>query len=204
MAEAGSPSQCDAAVPTQRFPLEPGGPERLSLIHNRMGTKSTIAIDGKPLLADLTRKQLGEGVAVTLPDGSSLTVKMIAAGFLKGDQNGLDIRRNGIPIPGSVGTPEHAVRTAKTTGIFLYVLAGLNAAAGVVIQLAGNDPSSPRTTRAGRTFWAPSSWQRSACSSTARCRWWQSASQWPTCSSTASPPCCCRRRRARGLRQADW
>ena len=126
---------------TERFPLEPGAPERLSIARGHFAFNNiNIAFDGKPVLAGLTSKQLLEGVSLTLPDGSHIFVRRVAAGLFRSDQNGLELTRNGMPVPGSIGTPEHALRTAKGAGMLLYVLAGLNFAFGAYVQFAGEDP----------------------------------------------------------------
>jgi len=128
-------------MPTQRFPLQPGAPERLTVTSGPFAfSKATIALDGTPLLTGLTPKQLEQGVSTTLPDGATLSIRKLNAGFFKADQNGLELKRDGVPIPGSMGTPEHALRTAKGAGVLLYVLAVLNGVFGAFVQFAGHDP----------------------------------------------------------------
>ncbi|MPW16714.1 hypothetical protein GCT13_07135 [Paraburkholderia sp. CNPSo 3157] len=126
-------------MPTHRFPLEQGGSDRLVIkTGNFKFNKADITLDGQSLLAGATSEQIKQGVSVSLPDGSHLAIKLVAGAF-RAQASGLEVLRDGKPLPGSIGTPEHAVLTAKSGGQVLYFLAVLNFVAGLVATYSNSD-----------------------------------------------------------------
>ena len=120
------------------FFLEPGSYKFVTIKSGPFAfSKASIALGDQPLLESTMLRELGKGGTLPLPDGSSLAVKNVAGGL--GKSGGLEVLRNGVPLPGSVGTPEHALRTAKGAGQLLYCLASLNVLYGLVVQYSGTD-----------------------------------------------------------------
>jgi hypothetical protein len=126
---------------TLRFPIETGSTHFLTIKGGLFGfNKATISYDDQPLLANVTSKELSNGVALALPDGSNVSIKRIRGGWTK--PNGFDVLRNGVPLPGSLGTPGHALFTAKEAGKLLYGIAALNVVYALVVQFFHNDALS--------------------------------------------------------------
>ncbi|HEY7340190.1 MAG TPA: hypothetical protein VH591_04875 [Ktedonobacterales bacterium] len=81
-------------MPTKRYPLESGGPERLEITWSAVRFKScTITFDGT-VVATFPSGELGQEKSVRLPDGSWLTLQVPAA-------TALVVKRNGALLPGS-------------------------------------------------------------------------------------------------------
>lgn len=118
-------------MPTVRFALEAAGPERLA-ITTPAGFKRALSItlDGQPLFADLTFSQLSSGLQTTLHDGTKLFIK-VHRGLMSQD---FEITHNGKPIPGSIGTPGHAVKSASDAGKALYAIAIFNLLVGLAVM----------------------------------------------------------------------
>ncbi|SIT38026.1 hypothetical protein BN2476_150059 [Paraburkholderia piptadeniae] len=126
-------------MPTHRFPMEQGGSDRLVIkTGNFKFNKAHITLDGQSVLAGVTSEQMKQGVSVSLPDGSHLAIKFVGNAILA-QASGLEVLLDGKPLPGSIGTPEHAVLTAKSSGQFLYFLAVLNFVAGLVATYSSSD-----------------------------------------------------------------
>jgi hypothetical protein len=124
-------------MPTLRFPMEQGGSDRLVIKTGNFKTsKADITLDGQSVLAGVTYAQFKQGVSVSLPDGSHLAIRRVA-GVFQGD--GLEVLLDGKPLPGSIGTPEHAVLTGKRGGQILYFLATLNFFAGLIASYSNSD-----------------------------------------------------------------
>jgi hypothetical protein len=109
-------------MPSQTFALEPNGPRRLTLSWSGFWKNFTIALDGQQVGA-LTPGELKAGKDVLLPDGSTLQVHL-KQGF---GNVGLELSRNGKPLPGAANDPMSMVKVA---GYLLYFLAALNALLG--------------------------------------------------------------------------
>lgn len=69
------------------------------------------------------KKALLEGASATLPDGSTLSVRLVSP-FLS---PALEVLRNGFPVPGSHTHPTSRIKTAST---LLYVIAVLTLLSG--------------------------------------------------------------------------
>lgn len=90
----------------------------------------TVRVDAQELGRLQGRKELEGGGAWTLPDGAELRVLLdtsVGGG-------GLQVTRDGVPLPGSVGDPKTAMTNAAS---LLYFIAGLNVVLGLVAELAG-------------------------------------------------------------------
>jgi hypothetical protein len=109
-------------MPSQTFALEPNGPRRLTLSWSAFWKNFTIALDGQQVGA-LTPDELKAGKDVLLPDGSTLRVHL-KQGF---GYAGLELSRNGKPLPGAANDPMSMVKGA---GYLLYFLAALSALLG--------------------------------------------------------------------------
>lgn len=109
-------------MPSQTFALEPNGPKRLSLSWGAFWKNFTVALDGQQVGA-LTPDELKAGKDLPLPDGSTLRVHL-KQGF---GNAGLELSRNGKPLPGAANDP---VSMVKGAGYLLYFLAALNALLG--------------------------------------------------------------------------
>ncbi|MEM5436226.1 hypothetical protein [Paraburkholderia diazotrophica] len=119
--------------------MEHGGSDRLVIkTGNFKFNKAKITLDGQSVLEGMTSEQMKQGVSVSLPDGSHLAIKLVG-NALYAQASGFEVLLDGKPLPGSIGTPEHAVLTAKSGGQFLYFLAVLNFVAGLVAIYSNSD-----------------------------------------------------------------
>ena len=81
-------------MPTKRYPLESGGPERLEITWSAVRFKPcTITFDGA-VISTFPSGELGKEKSVRLPDGSWLTLQVPGA-------TALVAKRNGALLPGS-------------------------------------------------------------------------------------------------------
>jgi hypothetical protein len=115
-------------MPTQRYALESGGPERLEVSWKGVYKNFTIKLDDKVIGSLSGQKELKAGQDFTLPDGSVLHAQLIQK--LSGAE--LQILRNGEPLPGSAADPEQRLKVAY--GI-VFFLAGLNIVLGLIATL---------------------------------------------------------------------
>lgn len=109
-------------MPSQTFALEPNGPKRLTLSWSAFWKNFTVTLDSQQVGA-LTPDELKAGKDVALPDGSTLRVHL-KQGF---GNAGLELTRNGQPLPGAANDP---VSMVKSAAYLLYFLAALNALLG--------------------------------------------------------------------------
>ena len=109
-------------MPSQSFAFEPNGPKRLTLSWGAFWKNFTVAVDGQQV-AEVSPAELKAGKDVALPDGSTLRVHL-KQGF---GNAGLELTRNGQPLPGAVNDPASMVKNAA---YLLYFLAALNAVVG--------------------------------------------------------------------------
>ncbi len=119
-----------SGMPEKKFPLEPEGPERLSLSWRGNFKEMEISVDGDRVGSFDDAKALKEGGTFALPDGSSLEVKL-AAPFLLPE---LQITRDGEPVPGS---PGHPVTRHAGAYNMIFVIAALNVGVGLLGALTG-------------------------------------------------------------------
>lgn len=110
-------------MPTQSYSIEPNAPKRLTVSWNGMWKNFTVTFDGQPLMTMANKAELDAGKDATLSDGSTLRVQ-----FKKSfGGGGLEITRDGQPLPGTATDPSSVVKTAS---YILYFIAGLNVVLG--------------------------------------------------------------------------
>ena len=117
-------------MPTQRFPLERGGPARLDVSWKALWKDLTVRLDGETVGTVPTRKELSAGREFTLPEGSRLRVQLVQSGF------GTELRifHNDQPLPGSASDPETRLRGAYAVTLFIGGLNILLGAAAVALR----------------------------------------------------------------------
>src|SRR5258706_7383481 len=112
-------------MPKRIFALEKDGPKRLELSWGGFWKNFTVKLDGEIVLTAGGSAELKAGRTARLPDGSALEVRLNTG---IGNQ-GLEVTRDGRPLPGSATDPEAQVKLA---GGIVYFLAGLNLLIGVI------------------------------------------------------------------------
>ncbi len=112
-------------MPKRMFALEKDGPKRLELSWGGFWKNFTVKLDGEIVLTAGGSAELKAGRTARLPDGSALEVRLNTG---IGNQ-GLEVTRDGRPLPGSATDPEAQVKLA---GGIVYFLAGLNLLIGVI------------------------------------------------------------------------
>jgi len=119
-------------MPKQSYALEPNGPKRLEISWKWMWKNIEVALDGQLLGTIPDRKALRQGQTFQLPDGSPLHVQ-----FVQGlATSGLNVTRNGRPLPGAVGDPGQRLKLAY--GV-LFFIGGLNLLLGLLAILLESD-----------------------------------------------------------------
>lgn len=119
-------------MPKQMFALEKGAPKNLELSWKGMWKNFEITLDGQVIGGFENQKALKEGQTFTLPDGSSLEIKL-ARSFM-GTQ--LNVLRNDEPLPGTAGDPETKMKSVYG---LIYFVAGLNLLLGFLSLVFQND-----------------------------------------------------------------
>jgi hypothetical protein len=113
-------------MPTKRFALEPGGPERLELSWRPVWKNLQVRLDGN-LLGQFGRMEdLQQGREFVLDDGSKLTVRLELQ--LPMSTPYLHVLHNERPLAGSDMDPRKQFRDSCTGFLFfaaIYVLGGL-------------------------------------------------------------------------------
>lgn len=112
-------------MPAQTFALEHGQPKRLKVAWKWGWKNLTISLDGQPVGSVPDQLALSGGQDFPLPDGSTLHVQLVR----RMNENELDLRRDGKPLPGTSSDPLTVLNTAA--GI-IYVVAGFNLLAGLL------------------------------------------------------------------------
>lgn len=115
-------------MPSKQYALEPNHPKRLSISWKGNWNPVTISVDGVPVGVIETKKELQVGRSLSLPDGSTLEVRLQQVVFAAE----LHLLRNGHPIPGSDSDPQ--TRLAVAYGVIFFV-AGLSAVIGIVTEV---------------------------------------------------------------------
>jgi hypothetical protein len=105
--------------------LEKDGPKRLELSWGGFWRNFTAKLDGETVLTMNGQSELKSGGTAKLPDGSTLAIRLIT-GFAN---TGLEVTRDGVPLPGTSTDPAAQVKLA---GGIVYFLAGFNALIGIV------------------------------------------------------------------------
>ena len=116
-------------MPKKQFAFEKGGSKRLKLSWGAYSKNLKIELDGE-YLAACRGRELKAGKEFPLPDGSRLSVRMTK-------MSGLDVRRNGKPVPGSGSDPATVLKVAS--GIIFFIGGGnllVGALAFFIEQLA--------------------------------------------------------------------
>lgn len=89
-------------MPGQKLALDPGGPSRLELEWGGYMREFKIMLDGE-LIGEIDggQRELKQGREFTLPDGSTLSIRLRQSLFL----DELELLRDGQPLPGSAVDP---------------------------------------------------------------------------------------------------
>jgi hypothetical protein len=82
-------------MPTERLPLDIGGPERLEITWDHVGSALRVLLDGKEVGAITGKSSVRKGGNFELPDGSTLSVSLAG---------GLKVFRNGQRLPESMAS----------------------------------------------------------------------------------------------------
>lgn len=117
-------------MPSKKFALDAGGPERLEATWEGAFKSLAISVDGTSVASFATAEELETPRRAPLSDGGELEVSIAKYGFLPE----LRLSRDGVAIPGSSGDP--ATQLAAATNV-LYAIALLNAIIGVVAGALG-------------------------------------------------------------------
>lgn len=112
-------------MPGQKLALEPGGDPRLELEWGGYMRQFTITLDGEPVgEIEGGQRELREGREFTLPDGSTLSVRLRQSMFL----DELEVLRDGKPLPGSAVDPYNKYSFSISLTFFwgvISIIAGL-------------------------------------------------------------------------------
>lgn len=111
-------------MPTKKFALEKGGPERLEVEWRGNFKDFEVRLDGVLLGSFDNAKALKAGGSFSLEDGSTLEVKLATALVPE-----LHLTRNGAPVPGSAADPEQRVQAAAG---MIFFISGVNTVLGLL------------------------------------------------------------------------
>ena len=112
-------------MPQQKYALDPGGPKRLTVSWSGIWKNFSIQLDGKPVGSiEGGTAELKQGKEFPLGDGTTLKVQLRT-----GLSNGLELLRNGTPLPGSFTDPAQQLKTACAT---IYCVAVISGGAGLI------------------------------------------------------------------------
>jgi hypothetical protein len=118
-------------MPSQTYAFEPNGPKRLTLSWGAFWKNFTVSVDGQQV-ATLTPVEVKTGKDVPLPDGSTLRVHLKQT-F---GNAGLELTRNGQPLPGANNDPASMVKNAAYLLYFLATLYAVLGAAALAFHIA--------------------------------------------------------------------
>src|SRR3990172_9617142 len=111
-------------MPTKRFPLEPGGPDRLEIEWEGSFKNFTVSLDGVVLGSFEDYKALKAGRSFPLEEGSVVRVQL--GQWLVIPE--LRLTLDGAPLPGSPGDPEQLLAGAANV---IFVVGGLSRVVGL-------------------------------------------------------------------------
>jgi hypothetical protein len=112
-------------MPKQSYALEPGGEKKLQLSWELGWKDFKIFINNQPIGTIDSKKELDAGKHFLLPDQSTLEVRLKATFY----STGLELLRNGVPIPGSLGDPH---QNLKDIYLIIYLFAAFNFILGLL------------------------------------------------------------------------
>jgi hypothetical protein len=125
-------------MPTQKYALVRGEEKTLVAYWNFGWNNIHIELDGKEIGIIENRKKLQEGQTFTLPDKSTLEVKLQNSLL----SSGLILTHNGVPVPDSIKDPMTDLRNSY---IVAYVVAVYNIIIGFLfVQLKLDTPYLPQ------------------------------------------------------------
>jgi len=114
-------------VPTQKFALERGQRERLTVCWRGSWKRLTVWLDGREVGTVPDARALREGQSFSLDDGTTLCVQLVQS-FITPE---LRLLRDGRPLPRSAFDPVERLHVAYAT---LFLIAGLHLAFGVAAE----------------------------------------------------------------------
>ena len=112
-------------MPKRSFSLEKGQPKRLEVSWKGFWHKINITLDNQVLGTMENQRELKEGREYTLPDGSKLLVRLSKSLL----SPGLEIIKDGTPLPGSDGDPLQKLKVAYSV---VFFVGGFNIILGIV------------------------------------------------------------------------
>ena len=113
-------------MPSLDYPLEKGGPKRLSLIW--IGPSISLLLDDQEVAeVSAATEALRQGHQISLPDNSLLSLQL-KRGFLVSQ---LHITRNGVPLPNTASDPYRKIRNAAQA---TFMLGGLHMLVGFTLS----------------------------------------------------------------------
>ena len=115
-------------MPTKTYPFERGGADRITVTWKSFWKDVTVEFDGSIIGTFQGQKEIQEGRAFTLPDGSTLEIKLVRTW----SSTQLQVLRDGKPLPGSGSDP--ITKLKQSYGI-LYLIGGLNFVLGILALL---------------------------------------------------------------------
>ncbi len=112
-------------MPSKKYALEAGGPERVEVDWEGAFKNLTVSFDGTPLGSFENGKDIETLQYLALPDGTRLEVVLAKVGPFPE----LRIARDGEPLPGSAGDPKTQLEAAAN---MIFAIAALNAILGFI------------------------------------------------------------------------
>ena len=119
-------------MPTRKFALQQGGPERVEITWRGMWKEIRVLVDGRELGQIPDMKALKEGREFSLPDGMGSLRVQLAQSFGGAE---LQVTCNGQPLPGSGSDPSVRFRSAWGVIFFIAALNFVLGLATVVFQV---------------------------------------------------------------------